>query len=201
MEKVILNSDQLNQLALHHPTLAPHYQGALPCDQLPDPTRLPTPFGFIVNTDPSDLPGRHWLGVWVASPQRVEWYDSFGLELPLYETTAPLLRWLRRFKFTVRNGRAAQNIYDQSCGGYALMFLVAKSQGESLTTFQARFAPHDYVGNDHRVAQFVHDLILKERRWMREADVVDGPTSRRVQTTVRSRRGVRHLLSPVEAYL
>lgn len=201
MEKVILNSRQLDQLAQHHPTLAPYYRGALPCDDLPNVQDTLLPFGFIVNTDPSTMEGRHWIGVWVSSPSKVEWYDSFALDLPLYETTQPLQRWLYQFKHAVRNGQAAQSVYDQSCGGYALMFLVAKSQDVSMTAFQLRFHKHDYVDNDQQVARFVHNLILKECRWMSEADMqyadtVDGPTPK-IQTTFRSRNGVRHLLNNV----
>lgn len=205
MEKVILNSRQLDQLALHHPTLSSFYKGARPCDILPHVRDTPTSFGVIVNTDTSNLPGQHWLGVWVTNPTTMEVYDSFALELPLYETTLPLRRWLQQFKHVTRNGQAAQSVYDQSCGGYALMFLVAKSQDNSLTAFQQRFHEHNYVGNDRQVARFVRNLIHKERRWMSEADMqradtVGGPTPL-VQNTFRSRNGVRSLLNDVIPFM
>ena len=135
MEKVILTTSQLNQLAFHHPTLAPSYFGMVPSDGLPgDPvTSLPT--GYILNTDPAGQPGQHWLGVWMEG-NVCEVFDSFALDLDTYGTTEPLKTWLRRhFKYVTRNGQSVQLLHHQSCGGHALMFLVAKSQGQRMTEF------------------------------------------------------------------
>ena len=187
MEKVILTTSQLNQLAYHHPTLAPMYGGTVPCDGLPDHPPRERDEGYIVNTDPSGEPGRHWLGLWV-SGNACELFDSFALDLDTYETTEPLKMWLRhQFKYVTQNGQSVQSLHNQSCGGHALMFLVAKSQGQSMSEFQKQWSCHDYVANDHRVGQWVKDLIMKERRWQMEARLPGD------QDTCRSREGVRRL--------
>ena len=187
MEKVILTTSQLNQLAYHHPTLSPSFGGTFPCDGLPDHPPRERDEGYIVNTDPAGEPGRHWLGLWV-SGNACELFDSFALDLDTYETTEPLKTWLRhQFKYVTQNGQSVQSLHNQSCRGHALMFLVAKSQGQSLSEFQKQWSRHDYVANDHRVGQWVKDLIMKERRWQREAQLPGD------QGTCRSRDGVRHL--------
>ncbi len=195
MEKVILNTSDLNQLAFHHPTLAIHFQGTFPCDKLPRPRTLDNPRGFIVNTDPSDMPGRHWLGLWM-NGNKCEVMDSFALDLEMYETTLPLKKWLNEnFKYVIHSGQSLQSVYDQSCGGYALMFLVAKSQGIPIEDFLKTFSLHDYLSNDHKVGMWIRSLIHKERRWQEEAvllDSVDGETLP-IQGTSRSIGGVRHL--------
>ena len=185
MEKLILTTSQLNQLAFHHPTLASSFYGTVPCDRLPSkPVRRPT--GYVVNTDPSGEPRQHWLGVW-AEGNTCEVFDSFALDLETYGTTQPLQAWLRHFKYVTRNGQNVQSLHNQSCGGHALMYLVAKSQGESLSSFLKTWLRHDYMANDHRVGQWVKDLIFKERRWQAEAQLPGN------QSTCRSRDGVRHL--------
>ena len=93
MEKVILTTSQLNQLAYHHPTLSPSFGGTFPCDGLPDHPPRDRDEGYIVNTDPTGEPGRHWLGLWV-SGNACELFDSFALDLDTYETTEPLKTWL-----------------------------------------------------------------------------------------------------------
>ena len=189
MEKVILTTSQLNQLAFHHPTLVPFFYGTVPCDGLPERPDTSRSMGYIVNTDPSGQPGRHWLGVWTNDKNACEVFDSFALPLETYGTTTPLKRWLtRHFKYVTSNGQSVQSLHNQSCGGHALMFLVAKSQGQSMSRFQNTWSRRDYVANDHRVGQWVKDLILRERRW--RAEVV--PSSDE-QGTCRSRGGVRHL--------
>ena len=153
----MLTTSQLNQLAYHHPTLSPLFGGTFPCDGLPDHPPRERDEGYIVNTDPAGEPGRHWLGLWV-SGNACELFDSFALDLDTYETTAPLKTWLRhQFKYVTQNGQSVQSLHNQSCGGYALMFLVAKSQGQSLSEFQKQWSRHDYVANDHRVGQWVKD--------------------------------------------
>ena len=187
MEKVILTTSQLNQLAFHHPTLATSFYGTVPCDGLPDIPDVSRPQAYIVNTDPSGQPGQHWLGVWTEE-NACEVFDSFALDLKTYGTTEALQTWLRRhFKYVTSNGQSVQSLHNQSCGGHALMFLVAKSQGQSLSSFLRTWSRHDYVANDHRVGQWVRELIFKERRWQAEARLLDD------QDTCRSRNGVRHL--------
>ena len=201
MEKVVLATSDLNQLARHHPTLAPHFVATLPCDLLPPAKTLSKPCGLIVNTDTADLPGRHWLGLWVPAANRCEILDSFGLDLDVYETTAPLKRWLKQFKYVSQSGRSLQSVADQSCGDYALMYLVARSQDQTLSDFLKFFSKHDYVSNDRRVGRWLEQLIKDERKWQHEAalpeEFVDGgvPSWPVVeQSTPRSRQGVRHLL-------
>ncbi len=177
----------MNQLAFHHPTLAPSFYGTVPCDGLPSDPNASRPQGYVVNTDPAGQPGQHWLGVWTDG-NACEVFDSFALDLTTYGTTEPLQAWLRRhFKYVTKNGQSVQSLHNQSCGGRALMFLVAKSQGQSLTSFLRTWSRHDYVANDHRVGQWVKDLIFKERRWQTEARLPDD------QDTCRSMDGVRHL--------
>ena len=134
MEKVILTTSQLNQLARHHPTLAPHYYGAVPCDGLPEhPMELQQPKGYIVNTDPTGEPGQHWIGAWTDG-NTCEVFDSFALDLPLYQTAQPFQDWLNRhFKYITHNGQSVQSLHNQSCGEHALMFLVTKSQGKTMS--------------------------------------------------------------------
>ena len=187
MEKVILTTSQLNQLAWHHPTLSVSFYGTVPCDGLPSNPDTTRPQGYIVNTDPAGQPGQHWLGVWTEG-NACEVFDSFALDLQTYRTTAPLQTWLRRhYKYVTKNGQSVQSLHNQSCGGHALMFLVAKSQGQSLSSFLSAWSLHDYVANDHRVGQWIKDLIFKERRWQTEARLPDD------QDTCRSKGGVRHL--------
>ena len=97
----------------------------------------------------------------------------------------PLQTWLdRHFKYVTRNGQSLQSLYSQSCGDYALLFLIARSQGVSMTDFLKDFSRHDYVQNDHRVGQRVKRLIHEEREWLHRTQEQGIP---------RSREGVRHL--------
>jgi len=64
MEHVALNNVQLDYLARDDPQLKPVFYVTVACDRLPKTPRKKTPQGYIVNTDPHDQPGQHWLAVW-----------------------------------------------------------------------------------------------------------------------------------------
>ena len=89
MEKVALNNLQLDHLASMHPKLSRVFYGTVPCDRLP---RTPPEEGrtaYIVNTDPYDRPGKHWIALWTHD-NVCEILDSYGLSLDVYGTTHSL---------------------------------------------------------------------------------------------------------------
>ena len=46
-------------------------------DTLPDKVQF-FPSAFICNTDPSSLPGKHWIVFWFKDPFNSECFDSLG---------------------------------------------------------------------------------------------------------------------------
>jgi hypothetical protein len=165
MEKVSLNNVQLDYLAKGHPSLGPHFYGTRPCDRLPQKPDKKGPVGYIVNTDPQGQPGRHWIALWTHD-NVCEVLDSYAIPLETYRTTQPLQAWLdRHWKYVVSNGQSLQSLYSQSCGDYALMFLIDRAEGNTMNTFLNRFEKHDYVQNDHKVGQMLKRLIVNELEW------------------------------------
>ena len=191
MEKIVLNNVQLDFLARHDPILCPHFYGTVACDKLPRRPRKDVPVGYIVNTDPHDMPGKHWIALWTHG-QVCEVMDSYALPLRTYETTAPLEKWLRdHWKFVQQNSQSLQSLYSQSCGDYALMFLRERARGHDMRAFLRHFTPHDYVHNDHKVGQMLKELIQKEiaeHEWRKTCQKDCH------QDSHASRRGVRHLI-------
>ena len=134
MELVALNNVQLDYLAREDQILKPYFHGTVAYDRLPKkPSRVPC--GYIVNTDPHDQPGRHWLGVWTDG-NVCEVMDSFALPLENYETTQPLQEWIaKHWKYHVTNGKSLQALNSKSCGDYALLYLKEKARGRTLSDF------------------------------------------------------------------
>ena len=186
MEKVALNNVQLDRLADSQPTLKPYFYGTRPCDRLPSSPDTQGPVAYIVNTDRQGQPGRHWLGLWTQDGV-CEILDSYALPLETYQTTAPLQAWLHKhWDIVIPNSQSLQSIYSQSCGDYALFFLIDRSRGKSMKEFLNRFDKRDYVHNDHQVGQMLKNLIHRQNGWTTACACE--------QTTCGSRCGVRHLL-------
>ena len=187
MEKVPLNNIQLDHLAKADAILKPYFYGTVACDRLPRRPIKKEPRRYIVNTDPHDRPGRHWLALWTHSGHVCEVVDSYALPLECYETTEPLQDWLKsHWTYVIYNGQSLQSIYSKSCGDYALFYLKDRARGQSMNEFLRRFSKHDYVDNDHKVGQMLKKLIEKELEWDKVCKV------KHHQDT--SRGGVRHLV-------
>ena len=188
MEKVALNNLQLDYLAGTHPKLAQVFYGTVPCDRLPRTIPQEGPTAYIVNTDPHDEPGRHWIAIWTEGNVS-EIMDSYGLSLEVYGTTDPLVEWLNRhFKYQLHNRQSLQSIFSQSCGDYALMYLIDRAEGRSMQQFLNRFKKKDYVNNDRKVGQMMKRLIVDDVMWHK---ICKKPYC---QDTRGSLKGVKHLL-------
>lgn len=188
MEKVALNNIQLDTLAKHHPSLGQYFYGTVACDELPKRPDKNKPRGYIVNTDPRELPGRHWIALWTKD-NLCEVMDSYALPLDVYETAQPLQHWLtKHWKYVVFNGRSLQSLYSKSCGDYSLFYLIDRAEGKTTQDFLKRFKQYDYVNNDHKIGEMLKKLIKKELAW---SDVC---TLKHSQDCSRSHCGVRHLL-------
>lgn len=166
MEKVPLNNVQLDHLATADAILKPYFYGTVACDRLPHRPIRKEPRGYIVNTDPHDQPGRHWLALWTHSGNICEVMDSYALPLDSYMTAKPLQDWLKRqWKYVIYNEQSLQSIYSKSCGDYALFYLKDRARGQSMNEFLNRFSKHDYVDNDHKIGQLLKKLIVNELNW------------------------------------
>ena len=157
MELVPLTTSVLEVLAHDDVELRPWFRGVFAADRLP---RRSQHGGYVVNTDPHDKPGQHWLGLWVDGPQHLEIFDSYGLPLALYSNAA-LQKWFDQFPQLTRSGQTLQALDSQACGHYTLQYLSAKARGEDLTTFLKQWDPQDLVDNDRRVGQTVRLSVLE----------------------------------------
>ena len=72
-----------------------YFYGTVACDRLPSFVNREGPTAYIVNTDPRDKPGKHWIALWTHD-NVCEILDSYALPLQEYKTTDPLIKWLDR---------------------------------------------------------------------------------------------------------
>lgn len=146
MEKVTLDNLQLDYLAGNDQKLSRMLYGTVPCDRFPRTLPQEGPTAYVVNTDPHDELGWHWISTW-SKGNVCEIMDSYGLSLDVYGTADPIMEWLNyHFKYQMHD---AEFLFSQNCGDYALMYLINRAEGRSMHDFLNRFRPNDYVNNDH----------------------------------------------------
>lgn len=158
MEFVPFTTQQLSYLAKQDPCLAPMFAGVFASDELPGVPELWKKRAYIVNTDPIDKPGAHWLAIFTQK-HRCEIMDSYGLPLKWYRPS-DVYEWVcEHFHQITGNAITLQEMNSQSCGQYALMYLKMKARGQSMDDIIGLFKKGDYVHNDHLVGEMVKPLL------------------------------------------
>ncbi|KAM9963274.1 hypothetical protein ACTFIW_006500 [Dictyostelium discoideum] len=90
---------------------------------------------FIMNLDPHDKPGSHWVAVYIDArdSKSLEYYDSFGLE-PTDEFTKSIKQLIKKIdpdfylKFKI-NKIVEQDVNSSNCGYFCIKFLLNRFSG------------------------------------------------------------------------
>jgi len=139
-----MNTKTINK-RLHH---LKGFVGAFPLDNIPKPRTLP--YGVIVNTHPSQLPGEHWVAIFITKDGLGEYFDSFGLP--------PLKKQLNDFlevntKAWLYNKHALQHITSDTCGNYCILFMKYRFKGMSFCRLLSMFTTNKKT-NDVIISSF-----------------------------------------------
>ena len=126
--------------------------GVFPSDKLPQ-TIDKYPCGLVANTDPSTKSGKHWVSIYLSSPRKGSWFDSYGKSPESYGAafTGFLEKHYDDWDF---NNRKLQSDCSDVCGQYCIFFLSHKARGYSMNKIVQLFG-NDTVLNDSKVLWFV----------------------------------------------
>ena len=108
-----------------------NFLGVYSSDTLPNPLEIKPPASLIVNYDPHNMPGSHWVACTI-NLDTVEWFDSFGLQPDADDLILGHKTNFRKFLSTVChklgikkyswNTADLQSLDAQTCGHYSLWF-------------------------------------------------------------------------------
>ena len=119
-----------------------HFGGVFASDKIPMPPGVPV--SFVVNTDPADKPGQHWLGLYVKSPSHIYYFDSYS-----FPPNENLRQYLTNFSKVIQNRTTFQSLESSVCGYYVMYFIYMASLGYSMyqieTNLKRQRNPDRYV--------------------------------------------------------
>ena len=129
-----------------------HFKGVFAADLVPWTNMSPgSEWSVILNTDPSSLPGEHWVAVANKPDGRECWFfDLYRLKPTRYR---PLL-WQLLNKCQI-NTEDYQQDHSSVCGNYALFFLWL-FHTTPRADVRRYFDPHDDAENDAAIHNTVH---------------------------------------------
>ena len=117
-----------------------------------DEFRLAPPGNYIVNSDPSHLPGKHWMAVFYARP--MEFFDPLARPPTYYKLDDKLLiNYIYNFK-------QVQGSFSELCGEFCIYYLYNRLKGVTMPAILQKL-DNDFYVNDNIVRMFVHKIKQK----------------------------------------
>ena len=157
----ILSTRQIAQRAEHNAVLRPVWGGVFPADRLPAKIQS-YPRAFIVNTDPHDKPGTHWIAMYFPDKTTSEFFDSYGMPPSFYSPY--FIEILGRYPSQKRNQEDFQQMFSDVCGDYALMYVYRRAKGDSMEDIADRTFTSSQRLNDRLVKEYVDKHLPEGHR-------------------------------------
>ena len=129
------------------------FTDVLPSDRLPHEIRK-RPRGFVLNVDPSNKPGSHWIAIYLTADGKGEFWDSYGEKPGFYSQNFSQFLNKQCSTFTW-NKSVLQAPSSNVCGQYALFFALHRCKHIPLSTIANMFTDSKQW-NDTLVRDFIH---------------------------------------------
>ena len=109
---------------------------------------------MIINTDTKNLPGKHWIAIYINREKVAEYFDSLN-QAPLHDVSL----WMNRFSWTIRKVTSVplQSANSLMCGGYVLYFV---NERPLVPRYQILFRPFsgNCYNNDCYIVKYVNRI-------------------------------------------
>ena len=123
-----MDSEQIERILRNR--LGERFCGVFASDKLPKIPRLGL---YVVNLDPSELPGSHWVAIYIHG-RFAEYFDSYGLR----PFVPDILNFLTPFHLN-HNSVQIQSFHSDICGEYCCLYAASKCLGHTLRKFLSQF--------------------------------------------------------------
>lgn len=123
------------------------FGGVIPSNKLPQNVRNKF---YVINTDPSYMPGKHWVAVYTAKVP--EFYDSLGRPPSFYNKDFEYFL-INHGPNYIYNSQRIQSYGSSVCGVYCIYYVLKRSMGYSIKEIVQEFST-DLENNDRKIEKF-----------------------------------------------
>lgn len=132
-----------------------NFLGVLACDQLPNIIINSVPAIVVINTQPSTMPGAHWLAVYIDRYRYGYFFDSFGHAPTYHDFPEDINIFLQKNCIDVcYSKKQVQNDGSVTCGQHCIYLLCHIQSGITYQKVLDMYGP-DLHCNDMMVCKFV----------------------------------------------
>lgn len=138
-----MNENQIMEFITNSQILSDSFRGIYSSNELNFDLKLGY---YIINTDPSSSPGKHWVVLYILSTTKAYYFDSLGNK-PLREVMTKLKSENFNFEFS---NRRLQCESSDVCADYCILFAYFVTQGYRLQDYLSFFG-ENCIQNDKLV--------------------------------------------------
>ena len=154
-----MNTLQLKQILSSDSFIKKSFGGVYACDQLSTLTVDSYPKSIVVNTDPTNLPGTHWVAIYFTDEMKGEFFDSYGRRPDDYNRH--FLNFMDRNSLEWEsNEKELQSAFSAVCGQYCIYYLFHRCRDIPMSSIVNKFSG-DKLRNDQIVYDFVKSSYRK----------------------------------------
>lgn len=146
-----MNTIQIHKILSRDKFTKRYFLGVYASNHLPH-TIKNYPSCFVANVDSSAEPGSHWVAFYVSSPEKMEFFDSYGNKPTYYK--GHISNFAARYVQVDYNPLVLQSHVTAVCGQYCIYYLYSKCREHSLKKILSVFVTR-HLCNDRRVYNFV----------------------------------------------
>ena len=148
-----MNAFKLAQVLTKDPFTKGSFAGVYASDQFSSIEINEDPTSLVVNTDPMELPGTHWIVIYINKQMKGEFFDSYEKHLIHYNKY--FLDFMNRNAVEWEHNKIQlQSAFSTVCGQYCIYFLYHCFRRRPMSTTVNSFV-NDKLYNDQLVYDFV----------------------------------------------
>lgn len=122
-----------------------NFVGVFPCDTIPE---IGVENAVVVNTDPHNKPGEHWVALYMSKDGEMEYFDSFGLP-PLSEHIQKYINSTPHISFSYSTIQL-QHEDSETCGNHCIAYVKHRLSNQPLVCLIAHYTKNQKK-NDKQV--------------------------------------------------
>ena len=146
-----MDTNQIERAICQDPWAEAIFGGVYARDCLPKVVKYPC--AMVLNTDPADEPGEHWVAVYFSENGNGEYFDSYGLQPPScfkHFMEMHSVNW-------IWNKTQLQDVWTTACGHFCVFYLIYRSKDLPMSDIVSYL--NNIEHNDQYVTQFVTELL------------------------------------------
>lgn len=146
-----MNTQQIDSLLKRDPFSKKIFKKVCALDQIEQPI---FPSAYVINSDPSNKPGEHWVAVYFDKNGKGEYFDSYGLPPSFLDLDEYMNRHSRSW---IWNRKTLQALFSTTCGHYCIYYILLRCRGIPLLDIVESFSSY-LTENDRFITRFIRSL-------------------------------------------